>query len=146
MSCVWRWNPRGTRSLIATITPSVGTAVSYSSPWFRCLSHGRRMIIGTHPFPALGGWFVLHHNVLTYYRNPADDEPAGQVELSGGRLETESSAKHDYHLTIHPEHRKAFEVRVPSGSDDAAGTYSVFVGALRRTALTSSSAEHWDDL
>jgi hypothetical protein len=113
---------------------------------------GTRALIGRRNWSKR--WFVLHHNVLTYYRDPADEEPAGQVELSGGRLETESSAKHDYHLTIRPEHRKAFEVRVPSGSGDAAGTYAVFLEALRGTALTSNSAEaaqaimekHWDGL
>ena len=69
------------------------------------------MIIGTHPFPALGGWFVLHHNVLTYYRNPADDEPAGQVELSAVAWKP-SRRRSTFSLDDSSGGQKAFEVRV----------------------------------
>ena len=58
-----------------------------------------------------------------------------QVELVGCRLDANSSTRHDHHLTLYTQNGRAFEVRVPSGSDDAAGTYAIFIEAVRRSAV-----------
>ena len=94
---------------------------------------GTRALIGRRNWSKR--WFVLHRNVLAYYKDPADNIPAGQVELVGCRLDANSSTRHDHHLTLHTQNGRAFEMRVPSGSDDAAGTYAIFIEAVRRSVV-----------
>ena len=86
-------------------------------------------------------WFVLHNNVLSYFKTPDDKMPAGQVELTGCRLETESSMKHDHHLTLHTANGRAFEVRVPPGTADAAQVYADFKEAVRRIVVEVDEGE-----
>ena len=81
-------------------------------------------------------WFVLHRNVLAYYKASTDKKPAGQVELAGCRLETESPTKHDRHLTIHTAQGRAFAVRCAD-----AAQYAEFKEAMGKATTTDAQQQ-----